>query len=375
MAASDRAGIWWTGLTTSALQLGAVHALVDLASGFLIFKQLGRTTLDYRTVVMLVVLYNSLAFGLQVPLGLLVDRARAYRSSSVAGVLLAAAALLVAPRAIFAAIVVVGVGNALYHLGAGGQVLDASGERATESGVFVGPGAAGLCAGILLGVRQVRCDWAVAVALVACVPLLVGLARTVERQHAPTVLPRIEARLLVVAGLSAACLFGSVTVRSLVGGAVAGSWRGVSLPVTIALAVAACAGKMTGGALSDRIGWATTSVAALLVSLPLVSILATTPAAAIVGMLFFQMTMPVTLKAVHNVLPTRPALAFGVPCLALLLGALPDLLGHGQLLRPATVVAVLVAVSTLLVAAGLWLLGRAGAHVGPTRPPFPDGRR
>jgi hypothetical protein len=44
-------------------------------------------------------------------------------------------------------------------------------------------------------------------------------------------------------------------------------------------------------------------------------------------MLVFQFTMPVTLAAVYLAFPRRPGLAFGLPCLALLLGALPGLTG------------------------------------------------
>ena len=67
---------------------------------------------------------------------------------------------------------------------------------------------------------------------------------------------------------------------------------------------------------------------ALLLSLPLVTYLVLEPLAAIVGMVVFQMTMPVTLKAVHHLMPERPGLAFGLPCVALIVGALPGVAGY-----------------------------------------------
>jgi len=92
---------------------------------------------------------------------------------------------------------------------------------------------------------------------------------------------------------------------------------------------------------------------ALLIAAPLVAAGLQRFDAALSGMVVFQSTMPVTLAAVYLALPGRPGLAFGLPCLALLLGALPDLTG---LLDPASlkpVAAPLILVSALLLLVGL----------------------
>jgi len=357
-------GALWTRLTTGALLLGVVHALVDGACGYLIFRDLGPAAISYRTIVYLVVLYNLLAFAGQVPIGYLADRFGAYRGAAIAGVVGAAAALVISPTWVVAGVVLIGIANALFHVGAGALVLRASGERSTESGVFVGPGALGLFTGIWLGAQGIDARWGFVAALLLSAPLMLHLARTVVRPAAIE-LPKIKGGVVLVVVICAACLLGSVTVRALVGGTIAGSWRGVSTSVMLLLALAACGGKMLGGFVSDRLGWTTISVSALVLSAPLIALLVGSAAGAVIGMLLFQMTMPVTLKAMHHVLPTRPGLAFGVPCLALVLGALPGLLGYGHLLRSWVLVAVLLAVSTLLIFGGLRLLVRAGASGGP----------
>jgi hypothetical protein len=51
------------------------------------------------------------------------------------------------------------------------------------------------------------------------------------------------------------------------------------------------------------------------------------PAAAIPGLLLLNLTMPVTLAAVAKALPQHPGFAFGLTSLALLLGAIPSMLG------------------------------------------------
>jgi FSR family fosmidomycin resistance protein-like MFS transporter len=357
----------WTRLTSGALLLGVVHALVDAACGYLLYNDLRSTGLPLSTIVSWIITYNLLAFAGQAPLGYLADRLESYRGAAIAGALGAAAALALAPTATRAAVVVTGVANALFHVGAGALVLRASGERSTESGVFVGPGAIGLFAGLWLGAHSVPVRWAFVLALLVAIPLLNQLSRGVVQPFEGT-LPKMRSGVIVLVMICAACLLGSVTVRSLVGGTIAGPWRGVSTQVLLMLALAACGGKMLGGFVSDRLGWTTISVSALLLSAPLITLWVGYAAGAVLGMLLFQMTMPVTLKAMHHVLPTRPGLAFGIPCFALILGAMPGLLGHGRLLRSWWIVAGLLAVSTLLVFGGLRMLVRVGASGGPARP-------
>jgi hypothetical protein len=131
-----------------------------------------------------------------------------------------------------------------------------------------------------------------------------------------------------------------------------GSWR-TSTFALFALAAAAMTGKCIGGLAGDRFGWRSTSTIALLVSAPLIAAGLQRFDAALTGTLFFQFTMPVTLAAVYLAYPRWPGLAFGLPCLALLLGALPDLAG---LLDPAsfkTFAAPLILLAAVLLFVGL----------------------
>jgi len=354
----------WTRVTTDALLLGGVHLLVDAASLFVIFFDVSRGAGDAGSILTLVVLYNSLAFGGQIPAGLVADRWRCYPAMGVVGAVAVSAALLLAAATPQVGVVAVGIGNAMFHVGAGAHVLRASGDRATESGVFVGPGALGVAAGIALGFHGVPARLPLAALVLVCAPLVALAARDRGRQVA---LPRVRGGALALAALAAGLLLASVFVRSLGGGTVAGAWRGVSEPVMIGLAVAACGGKMFGGFLADRVGWGTSSGLALLVSAPLISLLVNDATFALVGMLVFQLTMPVTLKAMHHLLPSRPGLAFGIPCGALLLGALPGLLGYGGVISAWPRVLGLTLVSAALVVAGLALVARLGGSVGPGR--------
>ncbi len=307
-----------------ALVLGGVHALVDAASVFILFRDLPASGAAPLVVSAWIVAYDVIGFAAQAPLGLLADRRHAYRRLALTGLGLVAAALLGGPFLPRAAAALAGLGNALFHTGAGALVLRGSGERAREAGLFVGPGALGLLAGILLGRSTLACRPFLALLLLAATAATVLLTK--PRLHpAPTILRPLPLTRAAIVGL--VLLLCTVTLRSVIGDTLAATWRAESIALTVALAVAACTGKMLGGALADRCGWSHTA----LVALAAASLLAlrgfAAPAAAVATMLLLQTTMPLTLKAVHLALPDRPGLAFGLPSLVLLLGAMPGLLG------------------------------------------------
>lgn len=352
------------GVVAVTLLLGVVHALVDAASAFLIYRDLNHARYAYAFVVTMVLVYNALAFAGQTPVGLVTDWLRSYRGTAVLGALLAVAALLLGREWPVIAVAMVGVGNALYHVGAGAHVLRSSGDRSAESGLFVGPGAVGLFAGIWAATHFVHFRWVLVGLLCVAAPVMARLIRSDDQAREAASPPRLRAGAAWLAVGSATLLLASIAVRALVGGGVSGAWRGVSVGVMACLAVAACCGKMLGGIVSDRVGWTRASVVALVLSAPLVSAFVLRPEAAIVGMLLFQMTMPVTLKAVHHLMPGRPALAFGLPCLALFLGSLPGL-ERLQLFGSWPQALATVLASAALIAIGLLLLKRAGGSVGP----------
>ena len=182
------------------------------------------------------------------------------------------------------------------------------------------PGAIGLAVGLWYGssasfgigpLLALRC-------LSACVTRVVRDAASPASWPVPA-----RARLrgdLPLAAIGALLL--SVTIRAAVGTAVGVRYR-AEPEVLPWLALAAFLGKAVGGPVADRLGWTRTSIVALVASAPLLSVLAHSPPLAVLGMLAFQMTMPVALMAAYHAFPREPGFAFGLPCLALLVGTLP----------------------------------------------------
>jgi FSR family fosmidomycin resistance protein-like MFS transporter len=82
-------------------------------------------------------------------------------------------------------------------------------------------------------------------------------------------------------------------------------------------------GKVLGGILADRFGWSVVALSGLALSAFLLTFFAPDPALAIAGTFLFNLSMPVTLACLADMLPGRAGFAFGLTALALIVGALP----------------------------------------------------
>jgi len=303
---------------------GLMHALVDWCTVTAIFRASGVSDSDTFGPFELVLGYDLLAFGLQLPLGMVVDRLRVVRAALISGLILTFGGLLLIEHAPVATMLVAGIGNALFHLGAGAFVLVAAQGRAAPAGVFVAPGALGLGLGMWMGRDADLAIWPL-VALLA-IALAVALRLRNPRtdgseQPARPVGSGTQARLTLwwsVLGL----LVASIMVRSFVGFA-GGRGCPPGLLLAFGIPIAGFVGKLVGGLISDRIGWLETSVGALLLSAPILAFAGHTPAGLLPGLVVFQVTMPVTLTAAYLLFPRSPATAFGLPCLGLIVGSLP----------------------------------------------------
>jgi len=332
------------------VQLGMMHALVDTAPALLLFGPLAREHVTFAQACHFILLYNCLAFGLQLPLGWLADSFRAYKTAACVG-LIACAAAFVLPGWGRVALVSVSIGNALFHVGGGALVMERSGGRATEMGIFVAPGAVGVLLGIWLSDTGTPAQAGVALALMACAIFLF-----VQRMPALANVPsRRVARCSAVAGVALLALV--VVVRSLLGGAIAGAWRS-SWTVTVLLGVAAVAGKVLGGVLADRIGYRVVAVGALLATLLIVHFTSTSAPAGAGAICLVQMTMAVTLAAAYRCFPARPATVFGLFSAMLLVGALPGLTGLAAARIAMQMSAALIGITAFVLLGGLGLCAK-----------------
>lgn len=299
--------------------------------------------------------YNFVAFAPQAALGWIVDRLQGSAPAAALGAALVVGAALLGPWAPLAAIVLAGLGNALYHVGAGSLCLQLARGQAALAGVFVGPGGIGVILGTFMG-----SGWwpgaAVLIAACALLALWVALARAPAAGEIP---PRYG-----VPWVAGVLLLLAVAARQLVGGAVNGSWF-AQPGAWILIACAATTGKMALGFVADRCGWMRTGAGLAALAAPLVAASSGHLGMSVAGAILTQAAMPVTLAGLSRLLPRHPALAFGVASSAIWLGGLPAHLLPNPI-GPGILLGVQLGAAGAI-AAALWLMrqepapgGRAG---------------
>lgn len=283
-----------------------------------------------QTVTIGFLIYNVLAFGLQAAVGQLCDEQPAWRKNAGrTGILMTAAALLPALAAAgfgiiwlaWTAMILAALGNAAFHVGAGRDVLVHSEGRMKENGIFVSSGALGVGLGTMLGsgLTGAMLYWTFfAAGCLLCFLSICSrkyhLAGEAEEGTAAFHIAK-ERSFLPAVGL----LFAAIVIRAFAGANVPLAWERTGLLVLLPSA-ASCLGKAAGGIAGDRFGAGRTGVWSLIVSLPLILFGGSSPVLSLTGILLFNMTMPVTLCAMADLMPKHPGFAFGLTTLALLVG-------------------------------------------------------
>ena len=293
------------------------HFWVDLSCAFLVF----RTLLGVEELAMCLLLYNFCAFALQMPLGLLADRWNRNGFVAAVGCLLVAVAY-VTPIPLLTA-VVAGIGNSLFHLGGGIDVLNTSQKKAAALGIFVSPGALGLFIGTAWGNGTTPSLWLAPLCLLILATILLryagGASNNMPLDPTPA---RGYAPLLP--------LFVVVVLRSYMGMNQAFPWKGTGAWAVI-LTLALVLGKTAGGFLMDKLDARKASAVSLLAA-ALLYFFCDAPFCGTLAVFLFNMTMPITLWAAARLMPGGKGFAFGLLTFALFLGYLPAWMGWPSLL-------------------------------------------
>ncbi|MBN1488430.1 MAG: hypothetical protein JXA69_00810 [Phycisphaerae bacterium] len=339
---------------------GGTHLAVDAASVAVALRASSHETLSAVGAWGVVVAYNVLAFAGQAPLGLVTDRWRFPRLSAVAGCILVACAVPAAAIGPILAVCLAGLGNALFHVGGGAISLSLTPGRATGPGLFVAPGALGVAIGVLVGRDGAMATW-------PFLPVLAGALVTLLAIKPPPIdyRRRRVTNLRGGFGLVLVLLCAAIAVRSIMGAVAVGPWK-PDMTVVVFLALAAVAGKASGGILADRFGWLRVATTAMLVAMPFVVLGMNTVPLAIAGMVLLQIPMSITVAAIARLFPGAPAFSFGLASLVLVIGAIQVATVPLAIFGHPWVSGGLLLTSTAALFAGLrLLLGAPRADVGP----------
>jgi len=298
------------------------HLAVDAACAFLL---LGVLELNNYLIISLL-LYNALAFVLQAPIGFMIDKALNPKLAAILGLICVAVSFLFWNN-IFAALIIVGFGNALFHVGGGSLVLSLINKKATFSGIYIAPGGIGLALGGFLAVSQTHINLMIfpLALLILAIMLYFVVTPEFNRVNEKEGIP--DYRVLIITFIMI-----PIVVRSMIGLSLEFPWK-ENQTLFLMLVAAIALGKVFGGILADKYGLMKVGVGGLLVSAPFLAFFPSILVFGILGACALNFTMTVTLVAIWNVLPRYKGLSFGLTTTALFIGSLPVIIGKDLWLK------------------------------------------
>ena len=321
-------------VTTFAYAL--CHFVVDFAcvSSMLcaVSRVLGESGQGSLEVIALsILLYDIVAFTLQLPIGIALDQLdKNFYAALLSYALVGAGVILsLVPIALleWPAILLLAIGNALFHSAGGLCVLNISQKHAGPSGIFIATGAIGVFLGTQsaqMGRLQIAFSLLVLLFLCALITLVVQkVNKKYWNVHNVSYdIPRLSSNTL----LAIVLLTLVVALRSYAGMVMAFPWKSEVLLLGLSI-FGVFAGKALGGVVADRIGFRTTAISSLIVAATLFAPSWEMPVMGLLGVFFFNFTMSITLASLANIFPNAKGTAFGLASFSLAVGALPALLG------------------------------------------------
>ena len=348
-------------VTTFAFAL--CHFVVDFAcvSTMLcavsrVLGESGQDSLEF--VALSILLYDIVAFTLQLPVGIVLDKLDKNSYAALLSYALVGAGVLISlfPVALleWLAVLLLAVGNALFHSAGGLIVLNISQKHAGPSGIFIATGAIGVFLGTQSAqMERLQIAFSLLVLLFLCA-LITLVVQKVNKKYwnvhnVAFDIPKFSSNTL----LAIALLSLVVALRSYVGMVMAFPWKSEMLLLALSI-LGVFAGKALGGVVADRIGFRTTAIFSLIVAATLFVPSWEVPVMGLLGVFFFNFTMSITLASLANILPNAKGTAFGLASFSLAVGALPALLGF-RVEHP-VMLSVISLVSALALGVGLTLV-------------------
>ena len=267
--------------------------------------------------------YNFCAFALQMPFGAFLDMMiMKHRHINIPYIVASLGVLLTILGAILHPILL-GIGNALFHIGGGVGVIyeDHANQWSGKAlGIFVAPGALGLFLGTQIakdGMHPAKILSFVLVSILMIV-LLIALIYKCPKRELKT---RKEEVITGNGTILAIGCFLVVILRSYVGLAVTFSWKsGLTLGLICVLAVVL--GKIAGGILAARFGMQNVMTISLVIA-TIGYLFGENYICGILALFVFNMSMPVTLYLLVCKFRELPGFSFGLLTFGLFLGYLP----------------------------------------------------
>lgn len=294
-----------------------IHFVVEVVCFFF----LSRVTNNSFIVWLVPFIYDGMAFVPQSIMGYISDKYPKINMGFLGIALLFITYLLwgLTNINIFVLLIMISLGNAFLHVAGAENTLRTSNGKIAPAAIFVSGGSFGVITGRLLARSSIN-------SLVFILPILsmipfVMLADTYIDKASNCkkfnfVKENVNPYLVVLIA------FLVVIVRGYIGYGIPTSWN-KTVVQNIIFFFTMGLGKALGGILSDKIGIRKVAILSTILAIPFLCFGDNVMIISIIGVMFFSMTMAITLAILVSVLKKTPGLAFGITTIGLFLGTVP----------------------------------------------------
>ncbi len=305
------------------------HMMIDFCCAASIFSILNQNLLSTETFIHWVLIYNILAFGLQLFLWIFADKSEYSKSISYIGCVLVWMGVCIFSIYPILSMVLLWIGNTCFHIWWWIVTLALNPGKAKEPWIFVAPWAIWLSVWIILwkAGNFYHREW-LALLWIWLISMIRSskdflpyqqIKESIKKEN----LKKASRKLPIFLIISLFTI--SIIIRSFVGFLINYS-RKVWIPIVLWFTCVLALGKAFGWIIADKWWRLKIWVWSLLLSLPFLLLWETAPICWFIGIFLFNITMSIALVGMVKVIPNKPWFSFWLLCMWLLIWALPSLL-------------------------------------------------
>ena len=292
-------------IKTNILLYSLLHLIVDGLCSLVIWARLYNGEVIQSNI--LFITYNVLAFCTQPLFGLLIDK---YKNKDRLFLIVSISLLILGALFSFEYItsaILLGIGNSIFHIAGGKYVICKTDNDIGSLGIFVAPGALGL----VIGRYMISlATW------IVFIPLMIILTILLVIFGDSNVLETKKKNLHISNNMMYSLVFMIILVvlfRSFVGSSNIFIFE-KDITILILMGVFTMLGKILGGILSKYIGINITIISTIVISIICFIFFNNNLYIALLGILLFNCSMPITLYLMNELFPKLEGFSFGFSC-------------------------------------------------------------
>lgn len=300
---------------------GYLYSYIHLITEIACFYFLVKVTANWKFVWLIPFIYDGMAFVPQALIGYISDKFEKIDFSLIGMFLIIVSYIMFFGFNVnlYLSLIMLCLGNACVHINAAEVTLKTSNGKLSHSAIFVAGGSFGVILGKLLATSIVP-YWGIILFELTTIPFVLLAKTYLKEEDNCEKFNYINKKINPVSIILLAVLV--VIIRGYIGYGLPTTWNKTVIQ-TVILYFTMGIGKALGGILSDAFGIRKIAVISTIFAIPFLLLGENLMIVSLIGVMFFSMTMSITLAILVSVLKKTPGLAFGLTTIGLFLGTAP----------------------------------------------------